>query len=638
MVTTTLNDMQWMATWLLLFPLIGFLTVGLFTKRMAPKWAGILASAFVFFNVIITFVLWSYINTTHQSFQFNLFEWIQFGAISVPFSVSIDSLTIVMLFVVNVVGWLIHVYSIGYMRHDEGIHRFFSYMNLFIFFMLILVMSSNYLMLFIGWEGVGLCSYLLIGFWYKDHLNNNAAKKAFIMNRIGDLGFLIGIFMMFHTFKTLDIQTIAGAATTMPSGNTALLIITLGLLMGAIGKSAQIPLFTWLPDAMAGPTPVSALIHAATMVTAGVYLIARSSVIFVLSPVTMHLILIIGLLTALISGLIAIYQHDIKKILAYSTVSQLGFMFIALGLGSFTGAMFHLTMHAFFKALLFMAAGSVIHALNQEQDIRNMGRLKNKIPLTFFLFLIGTLAISGIPPFAGFFSKEYILSAAYEQSTLMGVITTIIALLTTLYMFRLLFAVFYAPESPKVQSEKHIHESPWVMTIPMMVLALLSLVGGFVQMPASFNDINLFSNYLAPVFATATQLNHAVYQPLGTTFEWMTLTIPLLIIGLLIIWMYMLFAKKSITDHLSFWEKIMARKFYFDELYQITVVRPMMSLSKFFREFIDEKVINRLINSIGNDTLLIGEKLRLIQTGNIGFYLIIMVFSILAILIINFIR
>ncbi|MGC9150599.1 MAG: NADH-quinone oxidoreductase subunit L [Microbacter sp.] len=638
MVTTTLNDMQWMATWMLLFPLIGFLFVGLFTRRMAPKWAGIIASTFVFLNVIITFVLWQYLNTTHQPLQFNLFEWIQFANISIPFSVSIDALTIVMLFVVNVVGWLIHVYSIGYMRHDDGIHRFFSYMNLFIFFMLILVMSSNYLMLFIGWEGVGLCSYLLIGFWYKDHLNNNAAKKAFIMNRIGDLGFLIGIFMLFHTFKTLDIQTIATEAAKMPSGNTALLIITLGLLMGAIGKSAQIPLFTWLPDAMAGPTPVSALIHAATMVTAGVYLIARSSVIFVLSPLTMHLILIIGLVTALISGLIAIYQHDIKKILAYSTVSQLGFMFIALGLGSFSGAMFHLTMHAFFKALLFMAAGSVIHALNQEQDIRNMGGLKKKIPLTFFLFFVGTLAISGIPPFAGFFSKEYILSAAYEQNTMIGLITTVIALLTTLYMFRLLFAVFYAPESQKVKSMGHIHESPFVMTIPMMVLALLSIIGGLVQWPKILDDVQLFSNYLAPVFATATQLNHVVYQPISSTFEWLTLTIPLLIIALFIGWMYVLFAVKPINDNLSWWEKIMARKFYFDDIYDFTVVRPTMQLSKFIREFIDQKVINRFVNAIGDNTLLAGEKLRLLQTGNVGFYLIIMVFSILAILIINFIR
>lgn len=638
MVTTTLNDMQWMATWLLLFPLIGFLSLGLFTKWIHSKWAGILASTLVFFNVIITFVLWHHINLTHQSLQFNLFEWIQFANLTIPFSVSIDSLTIVMLFVVNVVGWLIHVYSIGYMKNDEGIHRFFSYMNLFIFFMLILVMSSNYLMLFIGWEGVGLCSYLLIGFWYKDHLNNNAAKKAFIMNRMGDLGFLIGIFMLFHTFNTLDIQTVASKAVTMPSGNTPLLIITLGLLMGAIGKSAQIPLFTWLPDAMAGPTPVSALIHAATMVTAGVYLIARSSVIFVLSPLTMHLILIIGLITALISGLIAIYQHDIKKILAYSTVSQLGFMFIALGLGSFTGAMFHLTMHAFFKALLFMAAGSVIHALNQEQDIRNMGGLKNKIPLTFFLFLIGTLAISGIPPFAGFFSKEYILSAAYEQSPLIGLITTLIALLTTLYMFRLLFAVFNAPESSKIRSMQHIHESPFVMTIPMMALAFLSIVGGLIQFPQAFDSIHLFSSYLSPVFATATQLNHVVTQPLNSTFEWLTLTIPLIIIILLIGWMYILFAKKTISDKLSPIETIMARKFYFDEIYQFTIVRPTMMISKFLREFIDQSVINRFINSIGNSTLIVGEKLRLIQTGNIGFYIIIMFFSILAILIINFIR
>lgn len=631
--------MQFISLLLLLFPFLGFLVIGLFSTRMNKSLSGILASSVVGINLVLTFILFWYVSTTSQTVQTELFDWIQFANISIPFALTVDRLSALMLLVVNGVGFLIHVYSIGYMKEDDGVNRFFSYMNLFIFFMLILVLSSNYLMLFIGWEGVGLCSYLLIGFWYKDHANNNAAKKAFIMNRMGDLGFLIGIFMMFHTFHTLNISAVATQASTMPMGNTALLIITLGLFSGAIGKSAQIPLFTWLPDAMAGPTPVSALIHAATMVTAGVYLVARSSVLFVLSPVTMNLILVIGMITALISGLIAIYQNDIKKILAYSTVSQLGFMFMALGLGSFSGAMFHLTTHAFFKALLFLAAGSVIHALNQEQDIRKMGGLRKKIPFTFALFLIGAIAISGVPPFAGFFSKEMILSAAYEHGVWMGIAATAISLLTTLYMFRLLFVVFYKPASKEIQATRHIHESPLVMLIPMAVLALLSVVAGFVQMPTLFSSNDkLFENYLSPIFATAHQLIPAPAQNLNISGEWLTLLIPVTIIGLLIWFSYARFAKERVSVALSGIQKVMANKFYFDEIYDFCVVKPTESLSLFFRETLDQRIINRFINSIGNSTLLVGEKLRLMQTGNVGFYLLVMVFSIIALLVFNLIR
>src|ERR1035437_7128472 len=394
--------MQLISILLLVFPLLGFLTIGLFQKQMNRNLSGILASVAIFINLVLAAFLFGYVTSSNQVLEVPLFDWIKFADISIPFALTIDRLSALMLMIVNGVGLLIHIYSIGYMKEDESVNRFFAYLNLFIFFIRILVMSSDYLMLFIRWEGVGLSSYLLIGFWFKDHANNNAAKKAFIMNRIGDLGFLLGIFILFSTFKTLSISDIAAKASMMPSGDMTLTIVTMCLFVGAMGKSAQIPLFTWLPDAMAGPTPVSALIHAATMVTAGIYLIARSSVLFVLSPLTMNVILVVGAVTALVGGLIAIYQNDIKKILAYSTVSQLGFLFMALGLGSFSGAMFHLTTHAFFKALLFLAAGSVIHALSGEQDIRKMGGLKEKIPYTFWLFLIGSLAITGIPPFAGF--------------------------------------------------------------------------------------------------------------------------------------------------------------------------------------------------------------------------------------------
>ncbi len=629
--------MQHLSSLLLLFPLLGFLITGLLPKQIRGSLSGVIASTTVFLNLLLTLVLFAFVSATHLKVETELFDWIKFASISIPFALTVDRLSALMLLIVNGVGLLIHIYSIGYMKGDEGVNRFFSYMNLFIFFMLILVLSSNYLVLFIGWEGVGLCSYLLIGFWYKDHVNNDAAKKAFIMNRIGDLGFLIAIFMIFHTFHTLSIETIAIQASAMPLGNSALLFITIGLFIGAVGKSAQIPLFTWLPDAMAGPTPVSALIHAATMVTAGVYLVARSSVLFVLSPVTMDIILVIGILTALVGGIIAIYQNDIKKVLAYSTVSQLGFLFMALGLGSFTGAMFHLTTHAFFKALLFLAAGSVIHALNNEQDIRKMGGLKKKIPFTFALFIIGTIAISGIPPFAGFFSKEMILTSAFEHSVWMGIIATFISLLTTIYMFRLLFIVFYKPESDAIKANHHIHESPRVMLVPMTLLAALSIIAGFVQIPKLFSEYHPFEDYLSPLFIAAKSLSPAVELHLSLLTEWMILLIPLTIIALLILISNRRFVNERELKVPTGIQQLFANKFYFDEIYDFCIVKPTDWFSDFFRKTVDQNIINRLINSIGNGTVVTGKNLRLLQTGNVGFYMIVMVFSIIAILFFNLI-
>jgi NADH-quinone oxidoreductase subunit L len=638
MVIESLNTMQLIPTLLLLFPFLGFLGISLFSKKLVGNSAGIIASTALFLNLILVFVLFNLVATTNQKIDIELFDWIRFGDISIPFALSVDRLSALMLLIINGVGLLIHIYSIGYMKGDAGANRFFSYLNLFVFFMLILVLSSNYLMLFIGWEGVGLCSYLLIGFWFKDHANNDAAKKAFIINRIGDLGFLLAIFLMFQTFHTLSISDIATQASLMPSGNNALFLITLGLFIGAVGKSAQLPLFTWLPDAMAGPTPVSALIHAATMVTAGIYLVARSSVLFVLSPVTMNIILVIGVLTAIVGGVIAIFQHDIKKILAYSTVSQLGFLFMALGLGAFSGAMFHLTTHAFFKALLFLAAGSVIHALSNEQDIRKMGGLRKKIPITFMLFLIGTIAISGIPPFAGFFSKEMILTSAYEHSLVMGIIATFISLLTTIYMFRLLFVVFYKSESEAVKANHHIHESPRVMRMPMAVLAILSAIGGTIQMPTLFSNNQLFEGYLAPIFQSSERLVPVVEHHADIQSELMILFIPLILIGLLVITMYKLFVNdKSLQTEPKGVIQLFANKFYFDEIYDFLLVRPTEKLSVFMRETIDLKVINRFVNSVGNGTLIVGKTMRYMQTGNVGVYMIVMVFSIIAILFFNLI-
>ncbi|MEI7981462.1 MAG: NADH-quinone oxidoreductase subunit L, partial [Bacteroidota bacterium] len=386
-------------------PLIGFLILGIGFRVLPKKVTSFLGPGTILLSFILSIIVFLNFRYFAISLPRYLFSWISLGNLKIPFEFLIDPLSILMLLIVTGVGFIIHVYSVGYMKDDPGFNRFFAYMNLFVFSMLLLVMGANYPVMFIGWEGVGLCSYLLIGFWFKNHDYNNAARKAFIMNRIGDLGFLLGMFLLFNTFHSLNFGAIFSQAKTMEPGDGTLMAITLLLFIGAVGKSAQIPLYTWLPDAMAGPTPVSALIHAATMVTAGVYMVARSNILYALSPATMAIMGITGLATALFAASIAIFQNDIKKILAYSTISQLGYMFLGLSVGAFTGAMFHLTTHAFFKALLFLAAGSVIHAMGEEQDIRKMGGLRKKLPITWWTFLAGTLAIAGIPPLSGFFSK-----------------------------------------------------------------------------------------------------------------------------------------------------------------------------------------------------------------------------------------
>ena len=404
--------------WLIpLFPLLGFVINGIGKKTISRKGSGVIASIAVFLSFAAVCALYlQVLNGTLQSVTLEMFSWLKVGNLHIPFSFLLDPLSVTMMMVVTGVGLLIHIYSIGYMGEDEHANTFFEYMNLFIFFMLMLVIGANFIILFIGWEGVGLCSYLLIGFWFKNNDFNYAARKAFIMNRIGDFGFLLGIILMFYQFGSVNFIDVFDKANTMQAGNPVITLITLLLLVGALGKSAQIPLYTWLPDAMAGPTPVSALIHAATMVTAGIYMIARSSALYVLAPITMNVIIVIGLATLLIAATIGLKQNDIKKVLAYSTVSQLGYMFLALGLGAFSTAIFHVTTHAFFKALLFLGAGAVIHALGGLQDIRKMGGLRKKLPITYITFLVATLAISGIPPFSGFFSKDEILAAAWDRS------------------------------------------------------------------------------------------------------------------------------------------------------------------------------------------------------------------------------
>jgi len=626
--------------WLVpLFPLIGFLMIAFNFRRLKGIMAGIIASFMVFIPFLFSLILFHEVSTHVQGQTVELFDWISFKGLTIPFSFLVDRLSVLMLLIVTGVGFLIHVYSIGYMKEDEGFNRFFSYMNLFVFFMLLLVLGSNYLIMFIGWEGVGLCSYLLIGFWFKNQNYNNAAKKAFIMNRIGDLGFLLALFLLIRQFGTLNFAEIFAGSSAIPVGNLTITTITLLLFAGAIGKSAQIPLFTWLPDAMAGPTPVSALIHAATMVTAGVYMVARSNLLFVLAPVTLITISVIGIATALMAGSIALFQNDIKKILAYSTVSQLGLMFVALGSGAFTGAMFHLTTHAFFKALLFLAAGSVIHALNGEQDIRKMGGLKDKIPVTYWLFLIGSLAIAGLPPFAGFFSKDMILLGAFHSGYLMLILSVIAALMTSFYIFRLLFIVFWGKASMSEDPKHPVHESPKSMTIPMLVLAILSVVGGLVGVPHLLGGNDSIREYLNPLFVASESVVKQGVDSVSDQTELLLMIVPLLLIIVLIYITYSFYVKNRnielVEPKRSFTGNLIYHKFYIDELYETAVQKPVAGLSTFFHDIIELKVIDRFVTQTGNFVVWVGQHIRYIQTGNVGVYLFYMVISVILILFLN---
>lgn len=625
-------------SWLVpLFPLAGFLLIAFNFRRFKGITAGVVASAMVFASFLISLFLFFGLLNGAEATTIRLFDWIRFSRLDIPFSFLVDRLSVLMLLIVTGVGALIHVYSIGYMREDAGFNRFFSYMNLFVFFMLLLVMGANYLILFIGWEGVGLCSYLLIGFWFKNQEYNNAAKKAFIMNRIGDLGFLLALFLLVRQFGTLNYADVFERSSTILVGNLTITAITLLLFAGAVGKSAQIPLFTWLPDAMAGPTPVSALIHAATMVTAGVYMVARSNLLFAMSPITLMTISVIGISTALLAGSIALFQNDIKKILAYSTVSQLGLMFVALGAGAFTGALFHLTTHAFFKALLFLGAGSVIHALGGEQDIRKMGGLKEKIPTTFWLFLTGSLAIAGLPPFAGFFSKEMILSGAFHTGWLLWSLSVLAALMTAFYIFRLLFVVFWG--EPAQRSGHPVHESPQNMILPMSVLAILSVFGGLVGVPALLGGNDRIRTFMSPLFAQSESYLAGTTVESGTVSEWVLMLVPLLLIAATIYWAYLLYVRNrteaSFEPKPASLKYLIYRKFYVDELYEAVIQKPVAALSTFFHERIEVQLIDWVVNQSGNLVVWIGKNIRYVQTGNVGVYLFYMVVSIILILFLN---
>jgi NADH-quinone oxidoreductase subunit L len=619
-----------------LFPLLGFFVTSLFGKSLKHA-SGWIASGMILLSFICSLFL--FLNLpTGASLNFNLLEWMKWGNITLSFGILIDPLSLVMLLVITGIGFLIHLYSIGYMHHDEGFSRFFAYLNLFIFFMLILVLGNSYLVMFIGWEGVGLCSYLLIGFRFKNDAYNDAAKKAFIMNRIGDLGFLLGMFFMLFYFGGLDFLTVNEAIKAYPINNIIIVAVTLLLFVGAMGKSAQIPLYTWLPDAMAGPTPVSALIHAATMVTAGIYMICRSNLLFAMAPHTLEVVMWVGVATSIFAAIIGIKQNDIKKVLAYSTVSQLGLMFAALGMGAFESGMFHVVTHAFFKALLFLGAGSVIHAMSGEQDIRNMGGLSKYVKVTWATFLIATLAISGIFPFAGFFSKDEILAAAFNSHKEVWVLLSISSMITGFYMFRLFFLTFYTDFRGTEDQKKHLHESPWTMTLPLAILAIFAGIAGFWGMPAVFGQTHLFSTYLSPVFEESKSILGAAHHAEHST-EWMLMGIATLAALISIAVAYHFYVKSKLVpepdSETKGFAKRVANKFYIDELYDNVIVKPTMVISDILFVLIDKLVVDLVVMATAWIVGFTGRTLRLVQTGNAGFYLFAMVIGMMILMFIQ---
>jgi NADH-quinone oxidoreductase subunit L len=630
------------------FPLLGFLVNGAIAiRRPGAKDAvsvvgvGVLVAAFIV-SVGVFLELWAH--PPHEPIIVNLWRWLPVGPLQIDMAFQVDQLSTVMLLVVTGVGSLIHLFSIGYMKEDPGYARYFAYLNLFVVFMLVLVLGSSFPVMFIGWEGVGLCSYLLIGFWFNDKVNADAGKKAFIVNRIGDFGFLVAMFLIWNTLGTLTFTgMVEKAPTVFPSGSGVITAITLFLFLGCTGKSAQIPLYTWLPDAMAGPTPVSALIHAATMVTAGVYLVARTNVLFALAPLSSTIVAGIGALTALFAATIGLRQYDIKRVLAYSTVSQLGYMFLAVGTGAYTAGMFHLATHAFFKALLFLGAGSVIYSMHHAyhathshadaQDMRNMGGLRQYMPLTFWVMLIATLAIAGIPPFSGFFSKDEILAAAYGRGDSIPIyyvfygMGLLAALLTAFYMARLMAMTFLGQNRTGEQERSHLHDAPWVMTGPLVVLAALSAIGGLLNLP-SFLGGGALERWLEPVTAPAAA-SFPLVMPHGQTEVFLIAGAVLIgVAGLLAGWRATLrrptlpAAEAPADTGLA---RLLYRKYYVDEIYDAVIVRPLVWLSRaVLWKTVDQGVVDgAAVNGTAKLSRGLGWLGSRLQTGQVGVYVVL---------------
>src|SRR6202521_111760 len=626
-----------------LLPLAGAAINGFFGRRSSKKAISAVALAFCGLTFFVAVFIAANLSSASAPYSFPLAHWLRSGSFSVDFEFYLDQLSLVMLLVVTGVGFLIHIYSAGYMWDDEGYYRFMSYLNLFMFFMLTLVLAKNYLVMFIGWEGVGLASYLLIGFWFTKDSAAAAGKKAFIVNRIGDFGFLIALFLMIKHFGSLDFTHVFAAVQPLSpetAGAGTLTAIGLLLMVGAAGKSAQIPLYVWLPDAMEGPPPVSALIHAATMVTAGVYMVARSSVIFERAPMAMMVVAIIGTLTALFAATIGIAQTDIKKVLAYSTVSQLGYMFMACGVGAFSAGIFHLMTHAFFKGLLFLAAGSVIHGVGGEQDMRKMGGLRVYMPWTFATMGIATLAIAGIPPLAGFWSKDEILWKAFNASWVYWLIGVITAFITSFYMFRLMYMTFGSEYRGPVAQDAHghdahghddhshghghgePHESPWVMLGPLVVLAVLSVFGGWV---AGYN--NHFEHFLAPVFQGASDIAQEAPPEAGkSTLEYLLMVVSVGVAGLGWFLAYLLYSRRPqlparIAAILGGLYQAVANKYYIDELYAVLFVKPLVDGSTtILWHGVDQGVIDAAVNDSADAARHVSDTARHMQSGNLRSY------------------
>jgi NADH-quinone oxidoreductase subunit L len=623
--------MKVIIAFIILWPFVGFLFNGLGRNVWSKKTVAFKATGYILASFICSIL--AFIQVQEQgAISVHYFDFINTSSLTIPFDFKVDALSSLFLLVITGVGTLIHLYSTAYMHEEEAPHyaRYFAYLNLFIFSMLLLVLGDNFVIMFIGWEGVGLCSYLLIGYWFSNASFNYAAKKAFIMNRIGDLGFLLAIFWLIVKLGTVSYGEVFTAESLAKLSSTDITAITLLLFVGAMGKSAQIPLFTWLPDAMAGPTPVSALIHAATMVTAGIYMITRANMLFSASELTQHVIAIVGISTALLSATIALKQNDIKKVLAYSTVSQLGYMFLGLGVGAYSGAVFHVITHAFFKALLFLGAGSVIHAMHHEQDIRKMGGLKSKLPITHITFLIACIAIAGVPPFSGFFSKDEILAAAFAKSPIYWALGVIGAAMTAFYMFRLYATTFLGQFRGTHEQEHHLHESPFAMTLPLILLAVASAIAGALGIPALMGGNHWLSHQLIPIIGEAHEAH------LSHEIEWILMGVSVTIAVIALLIAVSRYKKQADEEPTSTLGKFLYNKWHIDELYNNAIVEPLNKMSGFLKETIERKVIDGAVNGTGKLVQYGARQIRLIQSGQVGYYILFMVLSLVLMIVLWF--